>query len=325
MGVAVSTSTSGITLFCARVARCRTPKRCCSSTIASASRGSFTFSSSSACVPSTSAASPASSLASRARRSFAGVAAVRTASGTSAPAHRPVRVAKCWRARISVGAMNATWCPASIAWRAASSATTVLPLPTSPSSRRCIGCDARRSLTISSSARSWSAVSVKGSFARTAAASDPGPALERPRPSCWSARRRSSITLWSRNSSSNARRRRAPARCASSSGRWIWASDSPRPRSPCARRTSSGTGSGIRVAAASSAWRTALRIPRAVMPRVSAWTGTSRPTWSRSSTSPSTTSNIGFSMRPSSASSSPLTTTRAPCRNVRARNGWPKK
>ena len=54
------------------------------------------------------------------------------------------------------------------------------------------------------------------------------------------------------------------------------------------------------------------------------WTA-SRPTWSRSSTSPSTTSNIGFSMRPSSASSSPLTTTRAPCRNVRARNGWPKK
>ena len=45
-------------------------------------------------------------------------------------------VAKCWRARISVGASSAAWPPASTAFSIASSATTVLPLPTSPCSRR---------------------------------------------------------------------------------------------------------------------------------------------------------------------------------------------
>ena len=43
---------------------------------------------------------------------------------------------RCWRARISVGAMKAAWRPASITVAAASSATTVLPEPTSPCSRR---------------------------------------------------------------------------------------------------------------------------------------------------------------------------------------------
>ncbi len=43
---------------------------------------------------------------------------------------------KCWRARISVGAISAAWPPASTALAMASSATTVLPEPTSPCSRR---------------------------------------------------------------------------------------------------------------------------------------------------------------------------------------------
>ena len=45
-------------------------------------------------------------------------------------------VAKCWRARISVGAISAAWPPASTARAMASSATTVLPEPTSPCSSR---------------------------------------------------------------------------------------------------------------------------------------------------------------------------------------------
>ena len=45
-------------------------------------------------------------------------------------------VARCWRARISVGAISAACRPASITVAAASSATTVLPEPTSPCSSR---------------------------------------------------------------------------------------------------------------------------------------------------------------------------------------------
>ena len=59
---------------------------------------------------------------------------------------------KCCSARISVGAMNATCRPFSIATSAASSATIVLPAPTSPCSSRFIGCGRCRSSTISFSA-----------------------------------------------------------------------------------------------------------------------------------------------------------------------------
>ena len=71
-------------------------------------------------------------------------------SARSLPRSRPVRIAtrrpaasasgamvvKCWRARISVGAISAACRPASITVAAASSATTVLPEPTSPCSSR---------------------------------------------------------------------------------------------------------------------------------------------------------------------------------------------
>ena len=48
-------------------------------------------------------------------------------------------VSKCWRAKISVGAMNAVCSPFSAAITAATAATTVLPDPTSPCSSRFIG------------------------------------------------------------------------------------------------------------------------------------------------------------------------------------------
>ena len=75
----------------------------------------------------------------------------------SPPRSRPVRMAtrmpaasasgamvlRCWRARISVGAMKAACRPASITAAAASSATTVLPEPTSPCSSRNMRCGQR--------------------------------------------------------------------------------------------------------------------------------------------------------------------------------------
>ena len=56
---------------------------------------------------------------------------------------------KCCSARISVGAMNATWRLFSIATSAAISATIVFPDPTSPCRRRFIGFGSFMSPTIS--------------------------------------------------------------------------------------------------------------------------------------------------------------------------------
>ena len=55
------------------------------------------------------------------------------------------RVTQCWRARISVGAITTHWWPERQVIRAAMAATAVLPLPTSPWSRRFIGPGAARS------------------------------------------------------------------------------------------------------------------------------------------------------------------------------------
>ena len=60
---------------------------------------------------------------------------------------------RCWRARISVGAISAAWRPASITVAAASSATTVLPEPTSPCSSRSMRSGLARSATMSATAR----------------------------------------------------------------------------------------------------------------------------------------------------------------------------
>ena len=64
-------------------------------------------------------------------------------------------------ARQDVGRREqAAWPPASTAFAIASSATTVLPLPTSPCSRRSIRVGSAMSATISASACSWDFVRV---------------------------------------------------------------------------------------------------------------------------------------------------------------------
>ena len=72
-----------------------------------------------------------------------------TPSGASHCAMRP----KCCSASSSVGAISAACQPDSIARAAASAATTVLPLPTSPCTSRCIGCSRARSASISCQTR----------------------------------------------------------------------------------------------------------------------------------------------------------------------------
>ena len=65
---------------------------------------------------------------------------------TGRPAKRSVKVAKCWRASSVVGTTTATWKPVSAATKAARSATSVLPKPTSPHTSRSMGLPEARSL-----------------------------------------------------------------------------------------------------------------------------------------------------------------------------------
>ena len=83
---------------------------------------------------------------------------------TGSPSSMRVTVAKCWRARISVGAIMQAWKPLSTASSIDISATIVLPLPTSPCSSRFIWQPVTVSLRISRITRFWAPVRGKGTF-----------------------------------------------------------------------------------------------------------------------------------------------------------------
>ena len=106
MGVAVMCSMCGGP-FSSSAARWRTPKRCCSSTIATASERKRTSGSISACVPTTRESSPLASLPSTSRRLEARVEPVRSAALTGSAPIRLWSVAKCCSASVSVGAISA--------------------------------------------------------------------------------------------------------------------------------------------------------------------------------------------------------------------------
>ena len=93
----------------------------------------------SACVPTTSWAAPLATACCAPRLAAAVRRPTSHATLTSSGASHCAILRKCCSARISVGAISATWKPHSIARAAASAAITVLPLPTSPCTRRCIG------------------------------------------------------------------------------------------------------------------------------------------------------------------------------------------
>ena len=75
------------------------------------------------------------------------------------PWKRALKVRKCWRLSSVVGTTTATWLPDIAATKAARSATSVLPKPTSPQISRSIGRPDARSPITSSMARGWSSVS----------------------------------------------------------------------------------------------------------------------------------------------------------------------
>ena len=75
------------------------------------------------------------------------------------PLKRAWKVAKCWRASSVVGTTTATCLPFMAATKAERSATSVLPKPTSPQTRRSIGRPFCKSSITASMAVSWSSVS----------------------------------------------------------------------------------------------------------------------------------------------------------------------
>ena len=138
--------------------RCSTPKRCCSSAIASARLGSSTPSWMSACVPTSRSRCPSAAIRSASRRGLARVLPVSRptakgrgrlgryadsrlscAQGWANPLSSCPTVRKCCSASTSVGAISADCRCAEAAASTAARATRVLPLPTSPCSRRLMG------------------------------------------------------------------------------------------------------------------------------------------------------------------------------------------
>ncbi len=106
-------------------------------------------------MPTTRSISPAASRAAMSARAGRGVAAVTSAARRPRARRAGASAAACCSARISVGAISATWRPDAATWWAAASATAVLPAPTSPWSRRLIGSGRARSAAIASMARRW--------------------------------------------------------------------------------------------------------------------------------------------------------------------------
>ncbi len=87
---------------------------------------------SSACVPMTISILPEASPAFTAASCGAATSREACATFTGKPRKRSEKVLKCWRANSVVGTMTATCLPLMAARKAARSATSVLPKPTSP-------------------------------------------------------------------------------------------------------------------------------------------------------------------------------------------------
>ena len=125
----------------------------------------------------------------------------------------------------------------------AATATTVFPLPTSPCSRRCIGCGPARSVLISSITLRCAPVRPNGNAAINRSTSLFETTCLIPRESRSKARLRPTSTSCTRNNSSNANRRRASSFSAMLSGIWMLHSAVVRSTSSYFSRTESVTGS----------------------------------------------------------------------------------
>ena len=259
IGVAVITSTSGTAppALSRRAARCSTPKRCCSSIdddAEAAERDALLDQGVGADHEVDRRRRPARRAAACARCPSRGSSAARRAAAARRtgcprrPAPRGRRAGRGSRPRAArrapPSAPSARPGARPARRRAArSTATTVLPEPTSPCSSRCIGCGAARSASISPITRCWAFVSGNGRASWKRRTSSPPTAWRMPTESRSIARLRITSTSCTRNSSSNASRRRACSFSWIVSGRWMPRSAVQRSMSDSRRRTRSGTGS----------------------------------------------------------------------------------
>ena len=263
IGVAVITSTSGTASpapLSRSAARCSTPKRCCSSITTTPRRAERDLvldqrvGADQRCRPSRRpgrrarpcARPPVTRLVSSSTRSGAVAEQAAPDRARSRPASRRAHAGGVLLGQHLGRRHQRALVPALHARRAARSRRRrVLPAPTSPCSRRCIGCGPARSASISAIARCWAPVSGKGSAAWNRAdelavddvADAPGVALDAP--AC-----AAPATSCSRSSSSKASRRRAAPWRAIDSGAWI-AANAPVPvdQRRAGRARSAGSGS----------------------------------------------------------------------------------
>ena len=140
MGVAVSVSTSTSARMAFMASLWRTPKRCSSSTISKPRSLYLTDALSSLCVPTTMSTLPSAKPLIAAVISLPLRKRLISIILTGHLLKRSVSVAKCCSASRVVGARMATCLPPVTAINAARKATSVLPKPTSPQTRRSIGC-----------------------------------------------------------------------------------------------------------------------------------------------------------------------------------------
>ena len=216
-----------------------------------------------------------------------------------------------------MGAISAAWAPGSTARSIASSATTVLPEPTSPISSRCIGRSRARSASTASIARALvagrrerqrSRQPARRELARRSSAAARAASRRR-------ARRRSSAS-WSSSSSSKASRRRPPSwspKCAASSAAGRSGS-----RSSTRSRAGSGSSASAQRAALLAHEREDLRRREPLGGRVGGDLGLRRADGlARSSAWACTRKRLR-------ASYLPCSTSRVPGRYLRSSHGWLK-
>ncbi len=227
---------------------------------------------------------------------------------------------RCCSARVSVGTRMAACVPASTAWHMARTATSVLPEPTSPCSRRRIGRGRVRSRPIWPAARRCAGVRVNGRASSSGRERSPVAASTGAAPA-WSWRRRTaSRPSWRIISSSTTRRRRPRRLSRRERGKWTATSASAAPGSARRSRTHAGSRSGA-ARARGRARSTSSRMRRTGICSVAGYTGTSPRVWRPSDPGPPMTSCVRtvISRRPSAptlprrSSSSPGCRTRARC------------
>ncbi|OGS36135.1 MAG: hypothetical protein A2506_05365 [Elusimicrobia bacterium RIFOXYD12_FULL_66_9] len=142
-----------------------TPKRCSSSTITSPRSPKRTSFCRSRAVPMTMSTFPAFSSSKVFFCSPFVWKRVMMAILTGKPAMRWVKVRKCWSASTVVGASTAHCLTPITHLKAARMATSVLPKPTSPTTRRSMGRGDIMSSRVSAVARPWSSVGSYGNEA----------------------------------------------------------------------------------------------------------------------------------------------------------------